>query len=114
MLSFAGGASAATVPASHPPPREFAPGQSALNEEEVADISLATFYIFDKETVPSRRSNRSAAGAAAVEAVEAAEGVEAAEAAEAAAVEAAEAAAAVVRSGGAALACRADALEGND
>jgi hypothetical protein len=39
----------------------------------------------------------------------AAEGVEAAEAAEAVAVEAAEAAEAAVRSGGAALACRADA-----
>jgi hypothetical protein len=66
-----------------------------------------------RKAAPHLRSN-SPGPAEAVEAVEAAEGVEAAEAAEAVAVEAAAAAEAAVRSGGAALACRADALEGND
>jgi hypothetical protein len=35
-----------------------------LDEEEIADVSLATFYVFDKENAgPSRRSVRLAWGA---------------------------------------------------
>src|ERR1700688_1431300 len=50
-LSLASGASAATgVPAVDTPSRPVAPGHDiTLNEEEVADVSLATFYVFDKE-----------------------------------------------------------------
>jgi hypothetical protein len=66
-----------------------------------------------RKAAPRPRSNSPDTAAEAAEAV-AAEGVEAAEAAEAVAVEAAEAAEAAVRSGGAALACRADAPEGHD
>jgi len=49
-LSLAGGASAATaVPAVDTTSHPLASGQVTLNEEEVADVSLATFYVFDKE-----------------------------------------------------------------
>jgi hypothetical protein len=49
-LSLAGGASAATVPPADIPPRDFSPGHEiTLNEEEIAVVSLATFYVFDKE-----------------------------------------------------------------
>jgi hypothetical protein len=52
-LSLAGGASAATVvPVADIPSRHLSPGQEiTLSEEEVADVSLATFYVFDKENV---------------------------------------------------------------
>jgi len=50
-LSLAGGtsdATAAPVPDTFSP--QAAPGHEFnLNEEEVADVSLATFYVFDKE-----------------------------------------------------------------
>jgi hypothetical protein len=42
-LSLASGASAAEVPA--------ASHEIAFGEEEIADVSLATFYVFDKENV---------------------------------------------------------------
>jgi hypothetical protein len=50
-LSLAGGTSeAATSPAAVTPSLPIAPGHEiTLNEEEVADVSLATFYVFDKE-----------------------------------------------------------------
>jgi hypothetical protein len=55
-LSLAGGASAATaVPATDMPSRNPAPPQITLNEEEIADVSLATFYVFDKENAGTPR-----------------------------------------------------------
>ena len=56
-LSLAGGASAATaVPTADMPPRETtAPPQITLSEEEIADVSLGTFYVFDKETAGTPR-----------------------------------------------------------
>jgi hypothetical protein len=49
-LSLAGGASAATaVPAADTPSRDTVPPQITLSEEEIADVSLGTFYVFDKE-----------------------------------------------------------------
>src|SRR5580704_5110810 len=51
-LSLAGGASAATaVPAADTQARSITPSHEiTLNEEEVSDVSLATFHVFDKET----------------------------------------------------------------
>src|SRR6266478_1752234 len=49
-LSLAGGASAATaVPAADIPSWDTSPPQLTLSEEEIADVSLGTFYVFDKE-----------------------------------------------------------------
>lgn len=50
-LSLAGGTSAANAAqAIDAPVQGAAPShQLTLNEEEVADVSLATFYVFDKE-----------------------------------------------------------------
>ena len=49
-LSLAGGASAAVVPPVDLPSRQLpADHEVTFNEEELADVSLATFYIFDKE-----------------------------------------------------------------
>jgi hypothetical protein len=53
-LSLAGGASAATaVPAADVPSWNTSP--ITLNEEEIADVSLATFYVFDKENAGTPR-----------------------------------------------------------
>jgi len=49
-LSLAGGASAATAPTTDTPSRTTAPPQLALSEEEISDVSLATFYVFDRES----------------------------------------------------------------
>jgi len=51
MLSLAGGASAATTgPVIDTTSRDAAPSHAiAISEEEIADVSLATFYVFDKE-----------------------------------------------------------------
>jgi hypothetical protein len=50
-LSLAGGASAATaVPAADTPSRDTVPPQITLSEEEIADVSLGTFFVFDKES----------------------------------------------------------------
>src|SRR5262245_25249853 len=49
-LSLAGGASAATAPTTDTPSRITAPPQLALTEEEISDVSLATFYVFDRES----------------------------------------------------------------
>jgi hypothetical protein len=55
-LSLASGASAATaVPTADIPLRDTAPPQITLNEEEIADVSLGTFYVFDKETAGTPR-----------------------------------------------------------
>ena len=50
-FSLVGGASASAVPtADTPQTPNIAPGQEViLGEEEMSDVSLATFYVFDKE-----------------------------------------------------------------
>jgi hypothetical protein len=53
-LSLAGGASASTMPAADTPApaRDTALNhQITLGEEEISDVSLATFYVFDKDNV---------------------------------------------------------------
>jgi hypothetical protein len=52
-LSLASGASAATeVPAADMPTQNTAVSpEITFGEEEIADVSLATFYVFDKENV---------------------------------------------------------------
>src|ERR1700751_4713026 len=55
-LSLAGGASAATaVPAADIPSWDTSPPQINLSEEEIADVSLGTFYVFDKENAGTPR-----------------------------------------------------------
>src|SRR5580704_6185334 len=56
-FSLVGGASAAAMPTQDlPPTPNLAPGhQFTLGEEEIADVSLATFYVFDKENTGSLR-----------------------------------------------------------
>jgi hypothetical protein len=55
-LSLAGGASAATaVPAADVPSWDTSPPQITLSEEEIADVSLGTFYVFDKENAGTPR-----------------------------------------------------------
>ena len=46
-LAMAGGASA-TPPAANVPSQDTGP-RITLGEEEISDVSLATFYVFDKE-----------------------------------------------------------------
>jgi hypothetical protein len=50
-FSLAGGASASALPNTDAPQKlNFSPSQSVLlGEEEIADASLATFHLFDKE-----------------------------------------------------------------
>ena len=102
-LSLASGASASPTPHNLPAPGAGAGHEILLAEEEISDVSLATFYVFDKESTATFRPNiqlaRGGCGgvevaavaaevAAAVEAVEAAvvaAGVEAAAGMEAAA-----------------------------
>ena len=52
-FSLLGSVSASAVPtADVPQTTHFAPNQAiTLGEEEMADVSLATFHLFDKETV---------------------------------------------------------------
>ena len=54
-LSLAGSASASTVPtADIPKSGNISPNQRlVLSEEEMADVSLATFHLFDKENAGS-------------------------------------------------------------
>jgi hypothetical protein len=49
-LAFAGGASA-TAPTEHTPPQDTPRPVITLGEEEISDVNLATFYVFDKEDV---------------------------------------------------------------
>jgi hypothetical protein len=68
-LSLAAGASAATaVPSADTPSGDTAPPQITLSEEEIADVSLGTFYVFDKENAGTRVGERFANGAEAAEA----------------------------------------------
>ena len=65
-LSLAGGASAALGPTSATATAASAPPaqQMTLHEEEISDISLATFHVFDKENAPTQqRRPRLALGA---------------------------------------------------
>jgi hypothetical protein len=59
-LSLAGGASAATaVPAVDLPSGNTALGQGiTLNEEEISDVNLGTFYVFDKENAGAQRGEQ--------------------------------------------------------
>jgi hypothetical protein len=52
-MSLAGGASAATTgPATDTQSKNTGPNHEIfLGEEEMADVSLATFYVFDKENI---------------------------------------------------------------
>jgi hypothetical protein len=55
LLTLVGGASTqAAGPAADIPARHIDPSHElTLSEEEVSDVSLATFYVFDKETAVS-------------------------------------------------------------
>ena len=52
-LGLVGGASASAVPAADAPQKlNFVPSHAiTLGEEEIADVSLATFHLFDKENL---------------------------------------------------------------
>jgi hypothetical protein len=53
-LSLAGGASAATaLSPADAPSRDSVRPQITLSEEEISDVSLGTFYVFDKENAGS-------------------------------------------------------------
>jgi hypothetical protein len=56
-LSLAGGASAATSgPATDTQSRDTGPSHEIfLGEEEISDVSLATFYVFDKENLDKQQ-----------------------------------------------------------
>ncbi len=65
LLSLAGGANAATEPVADLAEQNTgASHEMTLADEEIADVSLATFYVFDKETpAPGRSGLRLAMGA---------------------------------------------------
>ena len=54
-LAMAGGASAATAPPTANLPSQHIPlsHEIMLGEEEISDVSLGTFYVFDKEDLAS-------------------------------------------------------------
>ena len=56
-FSMVGGASAAAVPANDATQAtNYTPNhQVTLGEEEIADVSLATFYVFDKESTAAAK-----------------------------------------------------------
>ena len=56
-FSMVGGASAAAVPANDATQStNYSPNQQiTLGEEEIADVSLATFYVFDKESTAAAK-----------------------------------------------------------
>ena len=59
LLTLAGGASAATAAQQVDlPAQKIAPNHEiTLGEEELSDVSLSTFYVFDREAVAPLRSN---------------------------------------------------------
>jgi hypothetical protein len=59
-LAMTGGASA-TAPATHEPSQDNA-RRLILSEEEISDVSLATFQVFDRENPPPSQGIRVAAG----------------------------------------------------
>ena len=48
-----GGASASAVATADIPPPNMSPLTITLGEEEISDVSLSTFYVFDKENTKS-------------------------------------------------------------
>jgi hypothetical protein len=58
-LAMAGGASAATAPPTANLPSQHIPlsHEIMLGEEEISDVSLGTFYVFDKEDVAPELGN---------------------------------------------------------
>ena len=56
-LSLASGASASPTPHNLPAPGAGAGHEILLAEEEISDVSLATFYVFDKESTATFRPN---------------------------------------------------------
>jgi len=58
-FGLAGNASASTTPTADVPQKfNFTPTQTiTLSEEEIADVSLATFYVFDKEGTEAARNS---------------------------------------------------------
>lgn len=63
-LALTGGASGAPAPVMDQPTRAYAPPHEImLGEEEISDVSLATFYVFDKETRKSTRGDLQLAAA---------------------------------------------------
>ena len=64
LLSLASGAVAqAAGPAANLPTRTIEPSHElTLGEEEVFDVSLATFYVFDRETTPGFQLVRGGCG----------------------------------------------------
>ncbi len=58
-FSLVGGASAAVAPTSDVPqtPNYSPSHEITLGEEEIADVSLATFYVFDKENAAAARGS---------------------------------------------------------
>jgi hypothetical protein len=64
LLSLASGAVAqAAGPAANLPTRTIEPSHElTLGEEEVFDVSLATFYVFDRETTPGFQPVRGGCG----------------------------------------------------
>jgi hypothetical protein len=54
-LSLAGGASGAVVGPAGDTPRENTAPVITLGEEEISDVSLATFYVFDNENAGAHR-----------------------------------------------------------
>src|SRR5215469_15047209 len=62
-LSLAGAASAATaVPPADTPSHDAVRPQITLTEEEITDVSLGTFYVFDKENAGTPRLEQYARG----------------------------------------------------
>ena len=64
LLSLAGGAFAATscAPVAGLPTQKTAPNHEIiLGEEELSDVSLSTFYVFDKESAKSQLGDKVAA-----------------------------------------------------
>jgi hypothetical protein len=64
LLSLAGGAFTATsgAPVADLPTQKTAPNQEIiLGEEELSDVSLSTFYVFDKESAKSQLGDKVAA-----------------------------------------------------
>ena len=58
-FSLVGGASAAAVPTQDVPrtPNIAPSHEFTLGEEEISDVSLATFYVFDKENTGATQEN---------------------------------------------------------
>ena len=59
LLSLAGGAFAATAPVADLPTQKIASDHEIiLGEEELSDVSLSTFFVFDKESAKSQLGDK--------------------------------------------------------